>query len=493
MKHFPIVFNFILVISALYIVAGFIYFISGSPYGVYVLVSAIVPLIFLTMRVKESRNFVDNRISSVIGRLKDYSVYTKSLPGYRFVDVYNAVSFLSQAPGWQQLESQHAESLANILNEEFFVDANRRIKIPERAARSVSEHTDGFFPIDSFWLEFPSFSSPGGVIRVRLQEYSHEVILEVGAREQAPAEDIIKQVLKRASSHSIFKNKMIEVSFDQKVKDEYGDIERNEKVDPIFLEKPPVTDDEIVLEADTRRIIQRCIIDFHERRAELMKAGLPGRRGVLFYGPPGTGKTYTCRYISHRLNSATTVVAAGMSLLHIKSICNIARMLQPSIVILEDVDLVYTPRDRNIYTTALGELMDELDGFNPEDHIIFILTTNAIDRVEAAIRERPGRISQCVYFGAPSTELRRQYLQFLLAPYDCLHLNMEELVAKTDGVTQAFLKELVYRAVQIATESLEANSELVALSNEQFREALEEMRMSAGRSGEAIIGFHVER
>lgn len=494
MKTFPVLFNFVLALSALYVIASIVYFISGSPYAAYVLVSAVIPLVFLTMRMAEARNFIDNKINSLIGNLKDYSVYSKSLPGYRFADIYNAASFLSsQSRGWVQVESQHAETLAQILNEEFFNDANRRMKMPERVARHISERAEGFFPLDSFWLRAPSVLIAGGVVRVRFQDYTHEVILEVGAREQEQAEEIIKQILDFASSHSIFKNKMIEVSFDQEVKDAYGDVERNEKVDPIFLEKPPVTAGDIILDDDTRSIIQRTIIDFHERRKELMKVGLPGRRGVLFYGPPGTGKTYTCRYISHRLDSATTIVAAGMSLLHIKSICNIARMLQPSVVILEDVDLVYSARDRNIYTTALGELMDELDGFNPEDHIIFILTTNAIDRVEAAIRERPGRISQCVYFGAPSAELRGLYLESMLAPYDCLHLNMDELVTRTEGATQAFLKELVYRAVQIATESQSVSSELLALSNEQFREALAEMKSFAGRSGEAIIGFHVER
>jgi AAA+ superfamily predicted ATPase len=494
MKNFPLLFNSILVFSALYVIASIVYFISGSAYGGLVLLSAIAPLVFLLMRATEARNFIDNKIRSLVGNPKDYSVYTKSLPGYRFVDVYNAVSFLcSELPTWQQVETQHPESLAQILNEQFFAEANRRIKMPERVARPISERSEGYFPVDSFWLRAPSVAALGGVIRVRLQDYTHETILEVGAREQGGAEEFIKQVLKRASTHSIFKNKMIEVSFEQEVKDAYGDIERNEKVDPTFLDKPPVTDHDIILDEDTRRIIQRTIIDFHERREDLMKVGLPGRRGVLFYGPPGTGKTYTGRYISHRLNSATTVVAAGLSLLHIKSICNIARMLQPSVVILEDVDLVYSARDRNIYTTALGELMDELDGFNPEDHIIFILTTNAIDRVEAAIKERPGRISQCVYFGAPSAELRGLYLKSMLARYDCLRLSMDELTAKTEGVTQAFLKELVYRAVQIATESQLVSAKPLVLTNEHFREGLEEMKRAAGRTGEAIIGFRVER
>lgn len=494
MKNYPVLFNFALVLAALYILASVIYFISGLPYRVLILSSASVPLIFLIMRIVEARSFIDNKIQSVIGDLQAFSAYTKALPGYRFVDIYNAVKSLTHPPGTVEIQSQHPETLTNIINGEFFMEANRRMKPPERQARPIDEKTDGFFPVDNFWLRPPTSQFSVGAIRVRFQEYTHEVNLEVAAKNQEHAEEVINQILKLASSKSIFKNKMIEVAFEQKVKDEFGDIERNEKVDPIFLAKPLVTQNDIVLDDETWKVIQRTIIDFHERRQELIKAGLPGRRGVLFYGPPGTGKTYTCRYISHRLRSATSIVATGLSLLHIRSICNIARMLQPSIVILEDVDLVYSARERNIYTTALGELMDELDGFSSEDHIVFILTTNAIDRVEAAIRERPGRISQCIYFGPPNELLRRRYLEHLLESYANNNLNMDLLIQRTEGVTQAFLKELVYRAVQIATEhQAAAEAPAVLLTNDHFNEALEEMRKSAGASGEAIIGFRIDK
>ena len=137
--------------------------------------------------------------------------------------------------------------------------------------------------------------------------------------------------------------------------------------------------------------------------------------------------------------------------------------------------------------------MDELDGFSSEDHIIFILTTNAIDRVEEAIRERPGRISQCISFSPPGPELRRLFLESMLAPFDCTHLNMNNLISKTHGVTQAFLKELVSRTVQIATESQLAGAQHLALSNENFQVALDEMKGSAGQSGEKILGFRVEQ
>jgi AAA+ superfamily predicted ATPase len=485
-------FNYFIILSVVYVLASILYFFTDLPFRIYVAVSAIIPLIFLIIRIIEARSFIDTKLSSLIDHDK-YSVFTKSLPGYRFVDIYNAVVYkTSQAAEWTQIKSQHPEGLAGILNAQFYAETNRRMNTAENLSRTVSAGNEEFFPIDSFWVIKPAESYPGSVIRIRTNSYTNEVILEVGTNEADFASQIIKEILEYASAHSIYKNKMLEVSFAQEVKDDYGDIERNEKLDLIFLEKAPVTENDIILDDKAKKVIDRCIVDFHERREELMKAGLPGRRGVLFYGPPGTGKTYTCRYISTRIDSATTIITSGMSLLHIKSICNIARMLQPAIVILEDVDLVYSSREQNVYNTALGELMNELDGFSQEDHIIFILTTNAIDRVETAIRERPGRISQCIYFDVPTAELRARYLNSLLARYDCSQIDMNELISSTKGATQAFLKEFVYRTVQIATETQRITSKSqTLLSNESFQEALKEMRSSAGRSGETIIGFQV--
>ncbi len=126
--------------------------------------------------------------------------------------------------------------------------------------------------------------------------------------------------------------------------------------------------------------------------------------------------------------------------------------------------------------------------------IIFILTTNSIERVETAIRERPGRISQCIYFGPPTAELRQKYLASLLEPYDLSALDISEIVAKTEGVTQAFIKELVYRAVQFSSERSSASAaDNLNLKNKDFDDALTEMRKSAGNAGEAIIGFHTKR
>jgi len=214
---------------------------------------------------------------------------------------------------------------------------------------------------------------------------------------------------------------------------------------------------------------------------------------VLLYGPPGTGKTHLCKYLAHELDGITTIVATGRAQLHARSICQTARMLQPALVVLEDVDLVYSQREGNAYGVALGELMDELDGFARQDAILFALTTNAIDRVEAAVKDRPGRISQCIHMGLPAPPLRRRFLEALLAPYNTNGLDLDAVVALTDRTSQAFLKELVFRSVQTASlRSPEAASpNVLPVSLADIRTTLTTMKEGAGKEGAAILGFHL--
>jgi SpoVK/Ycf46/Vps4 family AAA+-type ATPase len=166
-------------------------------------------------------------------------------------------------------------------------------------------------------------------------------------------------------------------------------------------------------------------------------------------------------------------------------------MLQPALVILEDVDLVFASRQVNLYSSVLGELLDQMDGLRPYEDISFILTTNAIDRMEAAIKDRPGRISQCIFFGPPKAELRGRYLLHYLRHYRVLQLELDGLVQQSEGATQAFLKEWVHRAVQIASERLSDPTSELELHDNDFRCAMDEMKRFSEGSTARIIGFHV--
>ena len=122
-------------------------------------------------------------------------------------------------------------------------------------------------------------------------------------------------------------------------------------------------------------------------------------------------------------------------------------------------------------------------------NISVVLTTNAIDRVEAAIKDRPGRISQCVFMGAPAAKQRKLFLEHQLTRHDAHAVDLDLLVKESDGATQAFLKEWVHRAVQIACERLNEPGQKAEVQNADFLEALEEMRRFLDGTDGNIIGF----
>jgi SpoVK/Ycf46/Vps4 family AAA+-type ATPase len=279
------------------------------------------------------------------------------------------------------------------------------------------------------------------------------------------------------------------MSFEAEVREKYGEIEKPERMLAQFKTEAPVADEDIVLEDEVREVLWRNVIDLQNRREVLKAHGVPVRRGVLFYGPPGTGKTFACRYLYGKLRETTIVVVTGTALLHVRSVFNFARMLQPSLFIFEDVDLVFQSRDANVYSPVLGDLLDQMDGLRPDEDIGFILTTNAIERLEAAIKDRPGRISQCIHFDVPTPDLRRRYLRRYLRDYKAAAVDVDHLLRLSDGATQAFLKEWVFRAVQFAVERLNESNEDLVLQTDDFDRSMEEMRKYTEKSTAKIIGF----
>jgi hypothetical protein len=235
------------------------------------------------------------------------------------------------------------------------------------------------------------------IIRLRYKPLSEHAVLEIATETAAVSEQCLRTMIDRSVESSIYRNRTLELTFEAGTKDEYGDVERAERLRVLFKAIDPVDDTDIVIDEVVRQMLWRNIVDLHLRR-ELLKAnGVPVRRGVLLYGPPGTGKTFACRYLCGKLPEITRIIITGTALLQVTQIFNLARMLHPSLVILEDVDLVFASREVNLYSSVLGELLDQMDGLRPYEDISFVLTTNAIDRMESTIKDRPGRISQCIF------------------------------------------------------------------------------------------------
>jgi ATP-dependent 26S proteasome regulatory subunit len=215
--------------------------------------------------------------------------------------------------------------------------------------------------------------------------------------------------------------------------------------------------------------------------------GLPVKKGLLFYGPPGTGKTHTIRYLAGALPGHTTLLVTAEQVGIIGDYMMLARLLSPSIVVIEDADLIARQReDMNspCEEVLLNRLLNEMDGLKENAEILFILTTNRPQALEVALTARPGRIDQAIEFPLPDADGRRKlarlYGKGTLVPDDTL----EHIVERTARVSAAFIKELMRRSTQFA---LERHSH-PAIAPADVEAALEELLFAGGRLNAALLG-----
>ena len=126
--------------------------------------------------------------------------------------------------------------------------------------------------------------------------------------------------------------------------------------------------DDIILPEVLLQLIERNTLGFAQRMDAFAKLGMSARKGVLLYGPPGTGKTLLVRYLAGQLAGFTTFLVSAQHYGLLGEIMDAARLLQPAMVVLEDIDLVGGDRDGPYQQspTVLNELLNHMDGFSSE-------------------------------------------------------------------------------------------------------------------------------
>jgi ATP-dependent 26S proteasome regulatory subunit len=178
---------------------------------------------------------------------------------------------------------------------------------------------------------------------------------------------------------------------------------------------------------------------------------------LLLFGPPGTGKTHTTRYLVGQMAGYTRLLLTARSLHAVGPAADLARDLQPSVMVLEDVDLVAEDRSFGPGSNpVLFDLLDAMDGAAPDADLLFLFTTNRADLLEPALAARPGRVDVAIEIDLPDTEGRRRLLALYgrSLPLRLSESETGEVVERMDGVTASFVKELLRRAM---LESLHEN------------------------------------
>ncbi len=253
----------------------------------------------------------------------------------------------------------------------------------------------------------------------------------------------------------------------------------------------PVEWDQVILPARTLELLERNVIRFVNMRARLNGLGLATKKGLLFYGPPGTGKTHTIHYLAGALPGHTTLLITAEQVGLLDEYMALARLLQPSIVVIEDVDLI--TRDRTTMESPcqevlLNKLLNEMDGLRADTEILFVLTTNRPEALEAALASRPGRVDQGIEFPLPDEAGRAKLVRLYDRGLELSEEVLRATVKRTEGVSASFIKELMRRSAQFHLERNGSESLILA----DVEAALEELLFSGGSLNRTLLGARAE-
>ncbi|WP_375400430.1 alpha/beta fold hydrolase [uncultured Amnibacterium sp.] len=265
--------------------------------------------------------------------------------------------------------------------------------------------------------------------------------LEILCGDTAVAARLVDEVRRRMRERSVLRGQVLTFA---------GGAFDDASAGAVFLAREAVPEAEVVLAPGVLDRIRRHVLGIGEHRARLADLGAHLKRGVLLYGPPGTGKTLTVRHLVGAATGSTVVLLSGANLRFVSAAVDIARALQPAIVVLEDIDLIAEDRDLGRSDGLLFEVLDALDGIGGDADVAFVMTTNRVDHLERALTQRPGRVDLAVQIERPGAAERAR----LFALYGRrLPLSEGAVAAAAEqaaGTTASFAKELMRRVAMDA-------------------------------------------
>lgn len=165
-----------------------------------------------------------------------------------------------------------------------------------------------------------------------------------------------------------------------------------------------------------------------------------------------------------------------------------ARLLEPSTLILEDVDLVAQARSA-APSPVLMELLNEMDGMSDDADVLFLLTTNRPEALESALSSRPGRVDQTFEIPLPNARCRERLIDLYSCGIELQIADRKTIIQRTSGASAAFIRELMRRATLFAAED---NSEIV-VTDRHLDEAFRELTVDGGELTQSFLGFHVPK
>ena len=313
----------------------------------------------------------------------------------------------------------------------------------------------------------------------------NDLVVEVRSKSHERGAQLLQNLRDRIDEVNIFRGKMISLSGSSTYHGASCSYVR-------FHERSPISADEIILPNNLKSVLERNCLRFFDQAEALRESGHSVKRGILLHGKPGTGKTLTTRWIANALNDVTVILMTGEQLGMVQECCNLARVLAPSLVIMEDVDLIAQNRSSRRgghFPVALNQLLNEMDGISSESEVIFFLTTNRPEVLEPALAERPGRVDQAIEYPLPDADCRRRLIELYSRQMKLQIEDLTGLLNRTENASPAFIKELVRKSAFIAAEENSRDENQLIVHDEHFDSALTELIEAGGQLTRSMLGF----
>jgi mitochondrial chaperone BCS1 len=234
--------------------------------------------------------------------------------------------------------------------------------------------------------------------------------------------------------------------------------------------------DSVVLEPGEKEHLLQDVAQFRRSKQRYERLGVPYHRGYLLHGPPGTGKTSLVSALAAYFGlSIYTVNLADFN--DRSLIVAVNQVPANSVLLFEDIDCMKGSQSRGGTETGRGQngsamlsakenasiqngitlsgLLNVLDGFHAPAGVLYVMTTNHVEKLDQALL-RPGRIDYKLYLGGASDHQKVElYRRFF--PYSLEREAREFVEASRSAETMAEFQGLL-----LALEQEESRLDLVA-------------------------------
>ncbi|KAG0502734.1 hypothetical protein HPP92_002806 [Vanilla planifolia] len=230
------------------------------------------------------------------------------------------------------------------------------------------------------------------------------------------------------------------------------------------VKNPPIPLSEFSIVESLRDEIND-IVTFLQNPRAFSERGARAPGGVLIVGEPETGKTSLALAIAAEAKVPVVEVKAsqlerkglvGQSASNVRELFKAARDLAPVIIFVEDFELFAGVRGKFIHTenqdheAFINQLLVELDGFENQDGVVLLATTNNLKQIDEALR-RPGRMDRVLRLQR-LTQMEREKILHLAAKETMDHDLIDFVDWKKVAEKTAMLKPVQLKYVPIALE-----------------------------------------